>query len=333
LIRAALGSVYTVHATRGNLNNLIGVPLTLLSIPDDADVAIVEMGTNQPGEVPRLRGIVEPDITVVTSVAEEHLEGLGDLAGVLREELAAAEGVAVAVVPESQPEVIDAARTRARRVVVAGVDAGDVHAASWSVDKDGCGKFTIDSVDVRLPLRGAHNIRNAMLAFAVARELGVSTTNAALGLEVMSAPPMRVNWKQYPAATLINDAYNSNPGSAKAAIELLAHAGQGRQRVAILATMLELGPTTPRLHDEVAQAALDAGIDVVAAIGEFAAAFGRIAPGDSRVITADDAEKVWPALSSRLAPNAVILLKGSRGMRLERLVEPISKWATQQLSP
>jgi UDP-N-acetylmuramoyl-tripeptide--D-alanyl-D-alanine ligase len=330
LIRAALGSVYEVHATRGNLNNLIGVPLTLLSIPDGADVAVVEMGTNQPGEVPRLRAMVEPDITVVTSVAEEHLEGLGDLAGVLREEMAAADGVDVAVVPSSQPEVIEAARARARRVVSAGLDSGDVQPTSWSVDADGCGRLTVDSVEIRLPLRGAHNVRNATLALAVARELGVSVNDAGRGLGAMSAPPMRVNWEQYPAATLINDAYNSNPGSAKAAIELLAHTGKGRQRVAVLATMLELGPQTPRLHDEVARAALDAGIEVVAAIGEFAAAFGRIAPGDSRVITADDAGAVWPALSSRLAPNAVILLKGSRGMRLERLVEPISKWATQQ---
>jgi len=332
LIRAALGSVYEVHATRGNLNNLIGVPLTLLSIPDGADVAVVEMGTNQPGEVPRLRAIVEPDITVVTSVAEEHLEGLGDLAGVLREEMAAANGVEVAIVPASQPEVVDAARARANRVVTAGLDSGDVRGTSWSVDSDGCGKLSADSVDIRLPLRGAHNIRNAMLALAVARELGVSVDDAGRGLAAMSAPPMRVNWEQYPAATLINDAYNSNPGSAKAAIELLAHTGRGRQRVAILATMLELGPQGPRLHDDVARVALDAGIELVAAIGEFAAAFGRIAPGDSRVITADDAEHVWPAISSRLDPNAVILLKGSRGMRLERLVEPISRWATQHQS-
>ncbi|HMA22344.1 MAG TPA: UDP-N-acetylmuramoyl-tripeptide--D-alanyl-D-alanine ligase, partial [Gemmatimonadaceae bacterium] len=329
LIRAALGSVYEVHATRGNLNNLVGVPLTLLSIPDGADVAVVEMGTNSPGEVPRLRAIVEPDITVVTSIAEEHLEGLGDLAGVLREEMAAADGVEVAIVPSSQPEVIDAARARARRVVAAGIDSGDLQPTSWAVDADGCGRLTVDSVEIRLPLRGAHNVRNAMLALAVSRELGVSVADAARGLAAMSAPPMRVNWQQYPKATLINDAYNSNPGSAKAAIDLLAHTGKGRQRVAVLATMLELGPQGPRLHDEVAQAALDAGIEVVAAIGEFAAAFRRIAPGDSRVITADDAELVWPALSSRLAPDAVILLKGSRGMRLERLVEPISKWATQ----
>ena len=110
LIRAALGSRLEVHATTGNLNNLVGVPLTLLALPDAADVAVIEMGTNAPGEIARLRAIVEPDVTVVTSIAEEHLEGLGDVAGVLREELAGVEGVPVAVVPASQPEVVDAAR-------------------------------------------------------------------------------------------------------------------------------------------------------------------------------------------------------------------------------
>src|SRR5439155_26770116 len=98
-IRAALASRLDVHATTGNLNNLIGVPLTLLAIPDSADVAVVEMGTNLPGEIPRLRAIAEPTVTVVTSIGEEHLEGLGDLAGVMREELAACDDVAVAIVP------------------------------------------------------------------------------------------------------------------------------------------------------------------------------------------------------------------------------------------
>jgi UDP-N-acetylmuramoyl-tripeptide--D-alanyl-D-alanine ligase len=149
----------------------------------------------------------------------------------------------------------------------------------------------------------------------------------------MPSPPMRVNVEQHGTATLINDAYNSNPGSARAAIELLRHAGAGRQRVAVLATMLELGPHTPRLHEEVARDALREGVDIVAAIGEFAAALGRIATGDPRVITADDVDGLWTKLSSRLAPDAVILLKGSRGMRLERLVEPIARWAAQRQAP
>jgi UDP-N-acetylmuramoyl-tripeptide--D-alanyl-D-alanine ligase len=330
LLRAALGSVLDVHSTMGNLNNLVGVPLTLLALRDEADVAVVEMGTNQPGEVPRLRAIAEPNITVVTSVAEEHLEGLGDLAGVLREELSAAEGVAVAVVPASQPEVVDAARTRARRVVAAGLDAGDVRAAQWTVNPDGSGRLRVSEVDFEVPLRGVHNLRNAMLALAVARELGVSMEDASRGIAAMTPPPMRANVDQIGSATLINDAYNSNPGSARAAVELLCHAGAGRQRVAVLATMLELGPQTPRLHDEVARHALDCGVDVIGAIGEFAAALERIAPGDTRVVAADDVDTLWQRLSSRLSPDAVILLKGSRGMRLERLVAPITEWARQR---
>ena len=330
LVRAALGSRLTVHATTGNLNNLIGVPLTLLAVPDDADVAVIEMGTNQPGEIPRLRAIVEPSLTVVTCVAEEHLEGLGDLEGVLREELAATSDVSVAVVPAAQPEVVALARANAKRVVAAGLDDGDLHASGWSVDADGRGRLTVDGADIHLPLRGAHNLRNAMLALAVARELGVSIGDAGRGIEAMTPPPMRVNWERHGSATLINDAYNSNPGSARAALELLAQAGAGRQRVAVLGTMLELGRETPRLHDEVAGAALASGIELLAAIGEFAAALGRIAPGDPRVITADDVDALWSKLSSRLAPDAVVLLKGSRGMRLERLVGPITDWATRE---
>jgi len=333
LIKAALGGALQVHATTGNLNNLIGVPLTLLAIPDAADAAVIEMGTNQPGEVDRLRAIVEPNITVVTSIAEEHLEGLVDLAGVMREEMAAANGIGVAVVPASQPDVVAEAKWRAARVVSAGLDAGDVCPSAWSVDPDGRGRLTFGDVAVHVPLRGVHNLRNALLAFAVAGELGVSTEDAARGIEAMPSPPMRVNIEQHGTATLINDAYNSNPGSARAAIELLRHAGAGRQRVAILATMLELGPHTPRLHEEVARDALGEGVDIVAAIGEFATALGRIATNDPRVITADDVDGLWTKLSSRLAPDAVILLKGSRGMRLERLVEPIARWAAQRQAP
>src|SRR5678816_805390 len=105
------------------------------------------MGTNQPGEVPRLRSIVEPNVTVVTSVAEEHLEGLGDLAGVLREEMSATDGASVAIVPASQPEVVDAAHSRARRVVAAGLDSGDIRAESWSVLTDGRGTLVVDNTN------------------------------------------------------------------------------------------------------------------------------------------------------------------------------------------
>jgi UDP-N-acetylmuramoyl-tripeptide--D-alanyl-D-alanine ligase len=327
LLLAALGSTLKVHATVGNYNNLVGVPLTIFAIPDDADIAVIEMGTNHPGEVEALRGIVEPDVVVVTSIAEEHLEGLGDLEGVLREEVSAAFGVPLAVVPSSQPEIAEAARPLARRTITAGLDDGDLHPVSWGSEPDGRGWLAFDEVRVEVPLRGVHNMRNAMLALAVARESGVSLEAAARGIAAMPAPPMRVNFETHGAATVINDAYNSNPGSARVALELLEHAGAGRQRVAVLGTMLELGVHADRLHDDVARAALATTAELLVGVGGFAEAFARVAPGDARVASGADPESAWTAARSRLTPDAVILLKGSRGVRLERLVPLIAEWA------
>lgn len=326
LLRAALGSVMRVHATTGNYNNLVGVPLTLLAIPDDADIAVVEMGTNQPGEIAALRAIAEPDLVVVTSIAEEHLEGLGDLDGVLREEVSACAGVPVVVVPAAQPEIGEAARPLAGRVLRAGLDDGDVRPSGWSLAPDGTGQLAFDGTGVAVPLRGVHNLRNALLAIAAARECGVALPAIARGIAALPAPPMRVNFEPLGTVLVINDAYNSNPGSARVALELLEHAGRGRQRVAVLGTMLELGAQAERLHDDVARAALGGPLELVVGVGEFARALARVAPGDRRVVVGDDPESAWEAMRSRLASDAVILLKGSRGVRLERLVPLISQW-------
>ena len=329
LLKAALGAALETHATQGNLNNLVGVPLTLLAIPDAADVAVIEMGTNQPGEVARLRAIAEPDVTVVTSIAEEHLEGLGDLAGVMREELAACDGVATAIVPAVQPDVVAEAKKRARAVIAAGLDQGDLRADRWELGADGRGRLSIGGVAVDVPLRGVHNLRNSMLALAAARALGVSWEQAARGIQAMPVPPMRSNVEAIGRVTLVNDAYNSNPGSARAALELLQHAGRGRQRVAILGTMLELGPSGPALHEALAREALESPIEVVAGLGEFAAALERASNGavKERLVTASDVDSLWNRLVSRLEPDAVILLKASRGVRLEQLVPKIKQWA------
>ena len=231
LIRAALSRAMKVHATTGNLNNRIGVPLTLLAIPPGSEIAVVEAGTNLPGEVAILRDIMDPDIAVVTSIGEEHLEGLGDIEGVLREEAAAFEGVRIAITPSSQPEIESAAHGKAHEVITAGLDEGDVHPSSWSITPDGVGTLVFDRVTITPPLRGIHNLRNTMLAFGVAHACGVSDEVAAAGILAMPAPKMRVAWETIGQATIINDAYNSNPGSARAAIEILKGAGPGRQAV------------------------------------------------------------------------------------------------------
>ncbi|MEO7038702.1 MAG: UDP-N-acetylmuramoyl-tripeptide--D-alanyl-D-alanine ligase [Candidatus Elarobacter sp.] len=331
LLRATLGACFTVHATAGNLNNLIGVPLTLLAMPDEADVAVIEMGMNVPGEMARLRGIVEADIAVLTSVSEEHLEGLGSLEGVMREESEIFVGAKIAVVPASQPEIAAAAQGRAARVVSAGLDSGDVRASRWRVDADGLGEIEIEGVTVHPPARGTHNLRNAMLALAVARELGMSMADAARGVSRATFPSMRMEMAPIGKgrATLINDAYNASPASMRAAIEMLAGAGAGRQRVAVLGTMRELGTHAPRLHEEVARAALASPVEIVAGMGEIGEALRSVGSGDSRVVVGGDVDELWAALEPRLAADAVILLKASRGVKLERLIPPLTEWANR----
>ena len=328
LIRAALSRSYSVHATTGNLNNRIGVPLSLLSLQPDAELAVIELGTSLPGEVAILRDIAEPDIALVTSIAEEHLEGLGDLAGVLREEAAVYEGVAVGIAPSAQPEIAAAARGKAGRVIVAGLDAGaDLKPDRWEIGPDGLGTIEIGGVTIRPPVRGIHNLRNAMLALAVARECGVGYDDAAAGIAAMPQPKMRVAWEQVGDVTLINDAYNANPGSTRAAIELLQGTGSGRQRVIVLGTMRELGAASEQCHADIAGLALASGADIVAGIGEFAPALEKQNERE-RVITAPDVEDLWPQLQSRLKRDAIILLKASRGVQLERLVPHLTTWAT-----
>jgi UDP-N-acetylmuramoyl-tripeptide--D-alanyl-D-alanine ligase len=144
----------------------------------------------------------------------------------------------------------------------------------------------------------------------------------------MPQPPMRSAVGPLGAALLLNDAYNANPGSMRAALELLAVVGAGRQRVAVLGTMRELGASAAQLHRDVARAALASGADLIAGIGEFAPALGEVGAGDERVVIGSDVDDLWPVLQPRLRADAAILLKASRGVRLERLLPYLTAWAT-----
>lgn len=328
MLAAMLAGAYDVHATAGNLNNEIGVPLTLLGLPDDADVAVIEAGTNSPGEIARLRAIINPDITVITSIGEEHLEGFGDLAGVLREELALTDGVPVVVTPAAHPEVAAGVSGDGQQVVVAGLDDGHMQPLCWRVLPDGSGTLSFADGELHVPLRGVHNLRNAMLAVTVARGFGVSLEQMQFGLSRMVQPSMRAAVDTVGTALLVNDAYNANPPSMRAALDLLEAVGQGRPLVAVLGTMRELGAGTDALHDDIARDAIRRPLALIVGIGDFGAALVRVAPGDPRVITAADAPLAEQELLRRAPPTSAILLKGSRGARLERLVAPITAWAT-----
>jgi UDP-N-acetylmuramoyl-tripeptide--D-alanyl-D-alanine ligase len=333
LTAAALASRVEVHATHGNLNNRIGLPLTILSLPDAADVAVFEMGTSLPGEIALLRAIAEPQVAIVTSVAEGHLEGLGTLEGVLAEKTSIYSGVAVAIAPASQPEIAQrAVRLTSGKVITCGLGQGELAANRWGSNEDGSGWLEVEGVRVAVPLRGEHNLRNAMLALAAARELGVSLEDAARGIAGLTPGSMRLESTPLGGGetTLINDAYNSNPGSALAAIEYLTSLQSVGQKVIVLGSMRELGAMSAQLHDRVAAAALNSNLDVVAGIGEFAQALARSSPrGDPRVVTAPDVEELWEKLRLRLERRSTILLKASRGVKLERIIPHLREWADQ----
>ena len=246
----------------------------------------------------------------------------------LREESEIFHRVTLAIVPSAHPEVLEIATARATAVLSAGLEHALIAPSAWGLDAEGRPWLDVDGVHFTLPLRGAHQAANAMLAIAAAGACGVPLTDAAAGMAEMPVPSMRGAWEQIGELVLINDAYNANPASMRAALDLLGRVGSGQQRVAILGTMRELGAQSALQHRDVARAALVSGADLVVGVGDFAAALHEVAPSDPRVVATPEFDALWPLLAPRLERNAIVLLKASRGMRLERLVPTLTSWAT-----
>jgi UDP-N-acetylmuramoyl-tripeptide--D-alanyl-D-alanine ligase len=329
MIRAALAPRWRVHATAGNLNNLVGVPLTILAAPEDTQALVVEAGASVPGEIAALRDIIEPTIAVVTNVGFAHLEGFGTVERLLEEKASLLDGAPVAVVGNT-PALVAEARRRARKVVVAGRDAlGDVHPDKVELDADGHPVLHWMSTAATLPVFGLHQVDNALIALAVAREAGVEPQAAVAGLRGVQLPPGRGSLVPLGSFTIIDDSYNANPDSVLAALETAMGYAAMRRRplVVVLGSMLELGAESARLHAFVA-AELMRVLPVpalVAAVGEFVPAFERHrrALGD-RLITAPDAEALGPLLRAVLRGNEIVLLKASRGVALERVLRHLT---------
>jgi len=326
MVRHVLGARFHVHATPGNLNNLVGLPLTLLGAPSDVDVVIAEVGTNVPGEVAKLAAIAEPDAVVITTVSDEHLEGLGDLDGVLREETSILPWLprnGPAVVGDEPPELGARASQLADDVHIAGFsDRAEPIFRGFALDLDdeGRARFRWAGRDVALRLRGRHNGRNALIALAMGRLFGVEDERAIQALSRMEPQKMRGESRQFGDMLVIADCYNSNPGSLEAALDLLVSLPRGGGRVAVLGSMLELGEHSGELHRAAARKALAAGLDLIVATGAFAPAFREETADASRVVVEENALRAFDLMSVRLRGDEVVLLKGSRGVQLERLL-------------
>jgi UDP-N-acetylmuramoyl-tripeptide--D-alanyl-D-alanine ligase len=321
MLAAALRTRYRTYATRSNLNNLVGVPLTILEAPEDTEALVLEAGANVPGEMARHREVSAPSIAVITNVAAGHLEGFGSGEQALREKLSLVDGVALAVVGTEPPSLPELARQRARKVISAGLAGADRVPARLELTADGRPRMTVGQHSFLLDARGKHQAANAMLVWTVAEALGLDAGKVARSLEVLALPGGRGELQQYGGLTVLHDAYNANPASFRAAIEL-ARALRGKRRLVFVAgTMRELGAGEAAYHGEIAGLLLALRPDVLAAVGEFVPALEphRAVLGDS-LLTAPDVATLAPLLAERIQGDEFVVLKGSRGVALERLL-------------
>lgn len=324
MIAAILSRRGAVLATRGNLNNDVGLPLTLLELRARHAFGVIEMGANHPGEIAYLTSLARPTVALITNAGPAHLEGFGSLWGVAR-----AKGEIFAGLREGGVAVINADDAYAdywrglnagRRALTFGLDrradfAGELSGSTLRL------RSPAGEAEIALGLPGRHNARNALAAAAAAWAAGARLTDIRAGLEALRAVPGRLERKRGPRGMqIIDDTYNANPASLQAAVEVLA--AQPGRRLLVLGDMRELGAEAARLHAEAGAQAKAVGVDGLYALGELAAEAAR-AFGAGAVHYAS-VEELIQALAAEAGPGLVVLFKGSRGMRMERVIAALT---------
>jgi UDP-N-acetylmuramoyl-tripeptide--D-alanyl-D-alanine ligase len=334
MLRAVLGTRYKTYATRANLNNLVGVPLTILEAPAETEARIVEAGANLPGEIARYREMIEPTITIVTNAVAGHLEGFGSLAGVVAEKLALTDGVSLAIVGVDPPELAAGARKRAKLVRTAGLKDADLVPEQVTLDESARPVMTIGGRTLTLAARGLHQADNAVRVWAAVEALDLDRDAAARALGDFSIPSGRGELVQEGDLTILNDCYNANPQSFRAAIATAGALRGERRLVFVAGTMRELGEAAPGLHQEIAEALVDLHPELLAAVGDFVPALEPYAGAlRHRLITAADPLALAPLLAERLRGDEIIVLKASRGVALERIIPALKARAKHPGAP
>ncbi|MCX5871306.1 MAG: UDP-N-acetylmuramoyl-L-alanyl-D-glutamate--2,6-diaminopimelate ligase [Deltaproteobacteria bacterium] len=334
-----------VLKTRGNFNNLIGLPLSLLPLGPGQKAVILEMGMNRPGEIARLAQIADPDIACIVNVHAAHLEGLHSLEGVARakEELFASSGAGTTLVVNlDDPHVRTCAeKYPQKKISYAAAEEGMGSAPQvFASDVQKAGSVTQsfvlhaagEAIPVTLHVPGVHNISNAVAAAAIAYAAGIGISEIARGLGNFQPADKRMQIVTGKGGLFIlNDTYNANPASMRAGLATLGQQDGGR-RVAILGDMLELGPTSASAHREAGRYAAGQGVDYLALVGNFAddtATGARMAGMDSqRIRVFQEKKDMVPWIEGLLVAGQLqagdwLLVKGSRGMRFETVVEQL----------
>ncbi|TDF96688.1 UDP-N-acetylmuramoyl-tripeptide--D-alanyl-D-alanine ligase [Paenibacillus piri] len=337
---SVLSTGFKVHKTIGNYNNHIGLPLTLLQLEEDTEIVVLEMGMSGRGEIRLLSELAEPEVAVITNIGEAHLLQLGS-----REEIARAKTEILAglqqdgtliylgdepLIGQMLPELRMNHGMKASRYDRVSFGSGRHHAyypVAVKAEKTGTrfGLNRFAGVEFYIPLLGLHNVINALAAIAVGVHFGIPAASIAEGLRASVMTSMRIELlKASSGLTILNDAYNASPTSMRAAVKLLTELeGYGR-KIAVLGDMLELGEQEAEFHREIGRMLDPQQIERVYTFGPLAKqladeAAKSFAPG--RVYAFDDKSRLAQAVASFASPDDVVLVKGSRGMKLEQVVE------------
>jgi UDP-N-acetylmuramoyl-tripeptide--D-alanyl-D-alanine ligase len=332
LVASVLEQEFPTLRSEESFNNDIGVPLSLLRLETAHRAAVLEAGTNHPGELAPLLAMISPRLGVLTSIAREHLEFFGDLAGVAREEgwlaeLLPAEGMLFANGDCPWTQLI-ARRARASLVRVGLSEANDWRAANLRPDNQGV-TFCVQGPradlagEFRINLVGRHQVVNALFAIAVGGQLGLARSEVSKGLAQCKPPRMRLQLWEHNGVSVLDDAYNANADSMLAALQTLRDLPCKGRRVAVLGDMAELGAQSEAAHEEVGRRAAELGIGQLFAVGKMAPLLARGArdAGLNRVLEFADVEGAGLALKSFLKNGDLLLLKASRVARLERIAQ------------
>ena len=292
-----------VHASRANFNTEIGLPLELLAAPPETEVLVLELAMRGPGQIAELAGICEPDVAVITNVGPVHLELLGSI-----EAIAAAKAEIIAGLPAGGTAIVPAGEPLLDPYL-----RDDLEVVRFGDDES-----PLDVLE--LPFGSAHMRRNALAALAAARAVGVQPAGRVdVRLSALRGEVVELSG----GARLINDCYNANPLSMRAALADLATQSASGRRIAVLGDMLELGPDERALHREVGEAAASAGVDVLVTVGPLAAHMAE-GFGDGQVREAADAAQAAEIAAKLLGPGDVVLVKASRGIGLELVAERLA---------
>ena len=323
-IAAALGNE-KVFRTRGNFNSTIGLPLSIMEIPWDTEMAVLEMGMSARGEIEGMSKAARPDVAVITNIGSSHLEMLGSRENILAAKLEIVSGMrddGILLINGDDP-MLCSAKVKQRTLKVGFGENCDFRAEIVS-ENGGETEFSVNGVKIKIPTYGKHNVYAAALGFAAAKLLGVDETDAIRGLSDFEKPKMRQNIYEYGGVTVIEDCYNASPESMRAALDvanILAKEKNARI-VALLGDMLELGENTEKLHFEVGEYARKSGVKKLITLGALAEniADGAALPDTVRIKDRDH-ERAADALVGELKVGDVFLVKASRGVAAEKVLE------------